>query len=869
MNNETRTRVHILISNHLDLIWRRCLSRRFTDNGKTYVSYEDMQRYYLLDNLDVARRHPRYAFEVEGSLVARTFLRSNPEYLDEMRKLVAEKRFAVAGTGDNIIDTNLVLGETLVRNFVYGILWAEDTLGQKTKIAQRNDAFGNPSQLPQILRGCELSVVTGLHYVPIQKPYWRGQDGSVVLCPVYAATLPSRDGIRKPGLRGYSKYPPCQTCAGVGVVSAARCPSCQGRGICAPDKGPGRIVPKDLANADAGMWPLILMHVGTEEGLPNLNPLQWDADVDERFAVRYALSDDAFDLLGPMLAKLDNPPEDQVDPRRELNPVNTGCYVTRIRTKQIGRRQEHDLLTLEPLAAMAHLKGAAYPQTALREAWYDLLTNMTHDPGTMVDPAYDELCERWNRMDDRVDAIRARVMDSLSSPDVAALSVINPLGFPATDLVTTRICGLRNGVTLTDETGLPAQAQEATYNEATDTTTLTFLPNAIPAWGVARYTVTETHAREPAFKPSTDRFIENESFRIAADDNGLTGIFDLRLNRDISRAAIYRPLEFVYEHDHGSPWSTLSADQGRLGLAQFTNLEKVEKGKAGQRLVLAVNTRDNAGYAVNCITARLVVELRRGDDRIRVHSEVQWDTFESRLRLALPVNGTGRHLYDVPYAAIEREPYEPKFTGGFENWYHAGGDWPALHWAGVDAGAFSVALLNRGTPSYRIERLEGGDVIFCSVLRSPILPQNLHEPESYTMTQWNGMRDPGTHRFEHAVVAYSGALSDSAVVLEGEAFNTVLPVVNGRVALPQLPIVQSTNIRAASLKWAESKDALILRLAEFRGRPGAARISVPGPFTRAEKTNLLERQGVPIPIADGALRIDLHPWEIATFKFFR
>jgi hypothetical protein len=97
---------------------------------------------------------------------------------------------------------------------------------------------------------------------------------------------------------------------------------------------------------------------------------------------------------------------------------------------------------------------------------------------------------------------------------------------------------------------------------------------------------------------------------------------------------------------------------------------------------------------------------------------------------------------------IEREPYQPAF-----DWAAANGDWPAIHWAGVEQPGLSVALLNQGTPSYRIETSQDGDteIILLSLLRSPAIPTYLHEPYFYSMLDYDGMRDAGDHCFTYAL----------------------------------------------------------------------------------------------------------------------
>ena len=232
----------------------------------------------------------------------------------------------------------------------------------------------------------------------------------------------------------------------------------------------------------------------------------------------------------------------------------------------------------------------------------------------------------------------------------------------------------------------------------------------------------------------------------------------------------------------------------------------------------------------NGVHGQVEVMLVDGLERIDFRTNLHWATFNHRLRVAFPVPVKGKHLYGIPYGMLERQPYQPWFA-----WAGANGDWPAINWAGVQGTDISVAVLNKGTPSYRMESGKtGGEVILLSILRSPAVPTYLHEPEFYSMTAYDGMRDEGQHEFEYAVTAYPQPFAENRIVLDAEGYNAGLLAVPGRANLPLMPAVQSDNVRLAAVKWAEESidsyqaNALILRLVEYRGRPGQATISLPG-----------------------------------------
>ena len=149
-----------------------------------------------------------------------------------------------------------------------------------------------------------------------------------------------------------------------------------------------------------------------------------------QYDVRFALEEDVLPHIQPWLDQVDNPPEEDLHPSPELNPNNSGCLVTRIKTKQVVRRQEHALLAVEALCVMSALKGRPYPTEALKRIRQDQYFTQFHDAitATHIDAAYAELEEIWASIDRETGAVREQVLASLSAPARDTLSVINPTG---------------------------------------------------------------------------------------------------------------------------------------------------------------------------------------------------------------------------------------------------------------------------------------------------------------------------------------------------------------------------------------------------------------------------------------------------------
>jgi alpha-mannosidase len=166
---------------------------------------------------------------------------------------------------------------------------------------------------------------------------------------------------------------------------------------------------------------------------------------------------------------------------------------------------------------------------------------------------------------------------------------------------------------------------------------------------------------------------------------------------------------------------------------------------------------------VNWLTWRQRVVLRDGLPYVEFVTEVDWDTHSRRLRIAFPTRvRTDVGDYEIPYGTLRRARYDTcTYVPNGVN-----GDWPAVHWAGPASAAGSVAVINRGECSYRVE---GGNVLV-SLLRSPDTPWCAYEPQFYRMPLFDGMRDAGRHSFSLAVYPFRGPWNESDVTRQAWSY---------------------------------------------------------------------------------------------------
>jgi len=883
-----KKKLFICIKEHMDPLWRRCFDRDILYKGQLFVPYSDLEAFYIEDNLKFCKKYPFYRFELESVLVLKKFLEKHPEYEQDIAHFIENGQMHLSFSGNNIIDSNMVQGESIVRNLLNGYQYMKSKYNVHSEGLDRMDAFGNAAQLPQIARGFGSKWVKNISYVPIKAPYWEGIDGSRVynLEPPCVGTVGS-----------FFKYRPCPVCHG---LRDTHCEHCNDRRIDIDYMEQAR--PRPLVN-DAALDKLSVpgyLNVGGEEILPTEEIIDWAQAHANDYDISFATFEDYLPYYQEFLDQVDS--SDEVHPSPELNPNSTGCLVSRIKTKQYVRQLENRLMNTETLCALRMLQDRtrkkdahafAYPQAQLESIWEKAFLTMFHDSitATHVDAAYEELLDTLQDANSLLSEIQTGCLQLPSAIDSKSVTVFNPTGVTVTACARITVKG-KQPVSLT--TPNKEKAPLLTHNSCGDDTELTFVVRDLPAFTSRTYSITPADPAASGISEDVNQFdetihvavlqnqtnvldtvqssqvytIENEFYTLKASDNGITEIYDKRLGRIVSKESEYMVGEWILEHDEGSPWATLSLDMRRTRLSPDTRLIHVEKNGDVQTLTFRIKPSNiRIAYGLLGIDITYRVSLIRGLDRIQFSADAYWDTFNHRLRIAFPSADNGRHIYEVPYAFLERKPYEPQIMlpNGDAEWNNASGDYPAINWAGIESNAFALALFNQGTPSYQINTDKNGvENIYLSVLRSPSVPTCLHEPNSYSMQEYDGMRDTGTHHFEYALKSYAEAFSENTAVADGIAYNTQLLAITDAPAASLLPVLSGGDVYISAVKLSEDRQGLILRLAEYRGKNTAADITLPDWVKEISETDLKEDILRTFTPSDDTITLAFHRFEIKT-----
>jgi alpha-mannosidase len=274
-----------------------------------------------------------------------------PEVFAEVARHVRGGRFVPVGGMWVEADTNMVGGEAMVRQFLYGQQYFLETFGIECREAWLPDSFGYSAGLPQILRlaGCEAFLTQKISWnqvnaFPHHSFEWEGIDGT----------------------RIFTHFPPVDTYNS--ELSAAELAHAASN---FKDKGVATRSLVPFGFGDGGGGPTREMVAWARrtkdlEGSPRVTM--------ESPAAFFAAAKDEYQRPPVWVGEL-------------YLETHRGTYTSQAKTKQGNRRSEHLLREAELWAATAAVNGAAeYPYDELDRVWRLVLLQQFHDilPGSSI-----------------------------------------------------------------------------------------------------------------------------------------------------------------------------------------------------------------------------------------------------------------------------------------------------------------------------------------------------------------------------------------------------------------------------------------------------------------------------------------------------
>ncbi|MFI5979462.1 alpha-mannosidase [Streptomyces sp. NPDC051555] len=302
--------------------------------------------------LGLMDEHPEFLFAMSQAQQLDWIKTYRPELFERIKKKIADGQFVPVGGMWVESDTNMVGGEAMARQFLYGKKFFLDEFGIETQNVWLPDSFGYTAAMPQIVK------LSGSKWFLTQKISW----SQVNKFPHHTFWWEGIDGTRV-----FTHFPPVDTynsdLGGEQMAHAARNYQEKGRGSrsLAPfgwGDGGGGPTREQLARA---------RRQRDLEGSPRVEIERPDAF----FEKAHAEYEDAPVWAGELYLEL-----------------HRGTYTSQAKTKQGNRRSESLLREAELWAATAAVRvpGFRYPHADLERIWKVVLLHQFHDilPGSSI-----------------------------------------------------------------------------------------------------------------------------------------------------------------------------------------------------------------------------------------------------------------------------------------------------------------------------------------------------------------------------------------------------------------------------------------------------------------------------------------------------
>ncbi len=352
---------------HLDLAWLWPIRETIRKGARTFSTV-----------LTLMDKYPDFKFGASQPQLYAWIKEYYPALYERVREKIKEGRWEVQGCMWVEADMNLIGGESMVRQIIYGKGFFKKEFGIDVKHLWMPDVFGYSAALPQILKksGCKYFMTQKLSWNLYNKfPYysfiWQGIDSSEVLAHMLPEETYNSPLAPESVYKAEKNYNEAGDCDEALVLY----------GIGDGGGGPG---PEHLERA---------------KRLTNLAGL---------CPVKQGFAEPFFERLEKNRGKLNRWCGELYFERHQ------GTFTTQARNKKYNRQAE---ILLRELEFALILSGEKYPAEELEKIWKEVLLYQFHDiiPGSSIKRVYDESCARYEILLKRINELIENCYSNLSN----------------------------------------------------------------------------------------------------------------------------------------------------------------------------------------------------------------------------------------------------------------------------------------------------------------------------------------------------------------------------------------------------------------------------------------------------------------------
>lgn len=852
--------IHCVGHAHLDLAWLWPLADTWQAAERTFTSVLNLQQEF-----------PHLTYTHSSPALFAYLQTHRPDLFAAIQAQVRQGRWAIDAGLWVEPDLNLISGESIARQILYGQRYCQTHFGQISPIAWLPDSFGFSWQLPQLLQQ------GGIRYFATQKLrwndsttfphhwfWWQGLDGtaiaSLTLPPIGADLDPLAMATYAVEWEATTTLKQCLWLPGVG------------------DHGGG---PTKAMVLRAQRW-------NQSPFFPN---------------VQFSPVLDVLDQLptGPTPQPCPSPQPVTLPPDPTL-PVwqdelylelHRGCYTTHGDQKRFNRQCEVMLYQAELFSALATATAdAPYPHTVLEQAWKAMLLNQFHDilPGSSIPEVFADANPQWQAALDSGYTCRQNALAHLTQavqahpPCIGAvpLFVFNSLNWTRNELVRVDLVHWAThahidlqitppsewGIVDTDGTPIPSQltpyADVHTTSEQPHPILL-FQAESVPSVGYRLYWLVPKRSTAPVSpRPTSPWVLENTYLQatLQPQTGDLARLWDKENQQEIFQPGGSRLQAFQDPYQYWDAWN-INPDyaQNPLPALQLHSLQWLDQGPLRQR----IRTVRSLG------TSRLIQDyiLDQHSRQLTIETAVQWHASETLLKAIFPLTISVNHAsYEIPFGVIQR-PTQPTTPHDQAKW-----EVPALTWADLSTDSYGLSILTAGKHGFSATPASLG----LTLLNATTWP----DPNA----------DQGHHTFSYALYPHNQSCTEAKTAQQAAAFNQPLISYIAPHLQPAVPSTTSpqrhsflalgeNSLLLAAFKLAEDSTlniskTYILRCYESQGQATTLQVQSSDLPRHVSRTTLLEEASEAsnntfhntsddLP----ASTFTINPWQVQTFRLYQ
>ncbi|MBE9146816.1 alpha-mannosidase [Planktothrix mougeotii] len=732
--------IRLLGHAHLDLAWLWPIAETWIVAQKTFKSVLNLQTDF-----------PELIFCHSSPVLYEWIEQNRPDLFSQILNSVQHQTWEIAAGLWVEPDLNLINGESIVRQVLYGQHYVLEKMGQLSTVAWLPDTFGFCWQLPQIFKqgGINYFITQKLRWNDTTKfPYglfqWQGLDGTQIMSFMTA-------------LIGERVEP-------VKMFKAA-------------------IDWKTQTGLNQSLW---LPGVGDHGGGPTRDMLE----ITRRWNQSAIFPQFTFQTVTDYLQEvLNNPPVSLPIWQDELYlEFHRGCYTTHADQKRYNRRSETLLYEAELFATLATLyTQSSYPQRELETTWKQVLFNQFHDilPGSSISSVYQQANQDWETAITKAEEILQQSFDAIANftplppppqPNAQPIFIFNSLNWSRSEVVAVPIPNSDNSWEIYDSQGIAQPSQ--LRGERSETPQLLFLAKNVPSvgyrvyWlGVKEAETLETSGKTPYMSAPISHFtkslaeknefvnsyqlepekigFENGILRVIinSETGNLEQVFDLIHQRNILKPGEGNQLQ-AFE-DSGQYWDGWNIDpnyqQHPLPSPQLKSIQWIEQGPIVWKLRMIKQFQQSDFYQD--------YSLELDSPLLKIETTVNWQERHILIKAAFPLTiSADTASYEIPCGVIQRST-NPQTDQEKAKW-----EVPAIHWADISTSDYGISLLNDSKYGYDTQPNQ----LRLTLLRGSTWP----DPEA----------DLGSHQFSYALYPHTGDWKQAKTVQKGYEFNRPLQV---------------------------------------------------------------------------------------------